>query len=84
MTLYEFTVVGNGSFPVDMLRYDQCWPAKEATDSVALATSLMRVNSYKDDQRRNVTLIGLRAPTEGRWQSFGWKVEGNVRKMTGR
>lgn len=30
--LHEFTVEGCGTFPVDMLRYDQCWPRRESQD----------------------------------------------------
>jgi hypothetical protein len=67
-SLVEFQVQGNGEFPVDMLRYDSCWPAREATDSIAISAS------HRAKVSRTITLIGLREPTEGRWKSFGWKV----------
>ena len=33
---YEFEVEGEGFFPTDMLRYDQCWPSTEQKDSPAI------------------------------------------------
>ena len=70
--LHEFTVRGRTSFPIDMLRYDSCWPKSEARDSVAITASFQRIKGVKEE--RQVTLTGLREPTEGRWESFGWKV----------
>lgn len=61
----EFTVKGNGMFPIDMLRYDNCWPAT-SEDAAKLAGR----------GPREVTL-GTRnrtAPTVGRWPSFMWRV----------
>jgi hypothetical protein len=70
-SLYEFTVEGKGEFPFDMLRYDSCWPKRETEDVVVMAphhrSSLLR-------ELRQVTLVGIHEPTEGRWSSFGWRV----------
>lgn len=63
--LVIFTVRGSGQFPWDMLRYDSCWPAEETQTHHML------------DSRggaRHVIMVGLREPTEGRWESFGWKI----------
>jgi hypothetical protein len=61
-----FIATGKGPFPVDMLRYDQCWPTytQDATEIFGL-------------QKRGVmlTTINKFAPTHGRWESFGWVVE---------
>lgn len=67
-----------GRFPVDMLRYDYCYPtttedALEITsgDNTAsrVTVSLSRSVDRKDIQ-----------PTAARWASFGWRlVEGSVR-----
>lgn len=78
-TLHEFTVEGISNFPFDMLRYDSCWPKREAEDVVNMAPfergSLIR-------QKRQVTLVGIKQPTEERWESFGWKiVPDSVRKL---
>lgn len=40
----KFVVTGKGPFPIDMLRYDRCYPV-EAKDSQAVASSL-QVNMY--------------------------------------
>lgn len=68
-SLYEFTVIGRGEFPFDMLRYDQCWPKSETKDAPALHP---RGNWLKE--LREVNLVGLHSPTADRWESFGWKV----------
>lgn len=68
--LHEFIVEGSGVFPFDMLRYDQCWPKSETTDSAAIERTTRHV--YSGDEK--VTLVGLGKPTEGRWNSFGWRV----------
>lgn len=64
-----FAVKGSGEFPVDMLRYDACYPASQ-DDSVKLSRRL---------ERRTVCLerrIANRGPvpTVDRWSSFGWCV----------
>jgi hypothetical protein len=77
MYAHRFVVEGRGTFPYDMLRYDQCFPDTES-DSAAL---------YSKGTRR-VHLIQYRATRspsieEGRWSSFGWKVStaiGDVRE----
>jgi hypothetical protein len=66
-----FTVEGSGNFPVDMLRYDICWPATEG-DSHQVATP--EGVSEASRTSRVVTLKGLKAPTLARWRSFGWMV----------
>jgi len=66
----HFVVEGNGGFPLDMLRYDLCWPASE-TDSRLIEAS------KRDEYRgrvRAISLKGLKYPTERRWESFGWGV----------
>jgi len=62
-------VRGDGAFPLDMLRYDNCVPSTQE-DVIKLT----------DDGRRLIqlgmfaqSLAGLR-PTKERWESFGWEV----------
>lgn len=70
-----FRVVGSGSFPVDMLRYDACWPRDQ--DAVAAFHE-----SGERGYTRSVWLsrheverpAGFGGVTIDRWASFGWRV----------
>ena len=64
--LYEYSVRGDGQFPIDMLRYDSCWPATQ--DDVANITYLANAKDHI------IKLRSYREPTEARWESFRWKV----------
>ena len=70
-TIYVFEVAGSGPFPVDMLRYDCCWPAREMEDSY---NGL--VPTYEEQvKRRTVRLCTINArPRRERWHSFGWAI----------
>lgn len=71
MWKFEFTVRGSGKFPVDMLRYDSCYPA----DSDSATMILLDDEEFSP---RDVHLIMVRKtrdecfPTVRRWGSFGW------------
>ena len=60
---FEYTVVGRGPFPTDMLRYDAAWPAD--TGHGILEPRL----------EREVRLRSGREPTIDRWRSFGWTIK---------
>ena len=67
------TVSGNGLFPFDTLRSDECHPVNtESANAIGLKVHDLRAR----ESRRTVRLASLRptAPTIGRWESFGWKV----------
>jgi hypothetical protein len=74
-----WTVEGALSFPVDMLRYDGCFPADETQSHIINRTMdgstgkvQVKVARYR---RSDMTLH----PTVGRWNSFGWQyVEGSL------
>ena len=72
----EFTVEGDRPFPVDMLRYDHCYPAHEA-DSAEITNS-HRPATIKPKMRkvnlRQWRFERGRLPQIGRWESFGWRV----------
>lgn len=70
---YKFRVRGHFQFPLDMLRYDQCWPVSESSDVPAIYRSIDR-----DTTQETVELQGLNMPTVARWKSFGWEVVGSV------
>lgn len=67
-----FTVTGRGRFPLDMLRYDACWPVT-GDDASKLDSS-----DYDPADRlpRRVTLRTASGQPEcARWSSFGWSVD---------
>lgn len=71
MNLYAqlFTVTGSGAFPLDMLRYDGCYPHAQQDVS----------NIEGREPRRSVTLrrltVGKKDPEFERWTSFLWSVD---------
>lgn len=86
----RFQVYGGAApFPIDMLRYDGCYPATEA-DSAAITRSFFPIDMLgRDDQRgRHITLEKHSTrrrwePTYGRWNSFLWHVDENDRTEDG-
>ena len=74
----RFRVTGQLPFPVDMLRYDNCFPgSQEAASYIATKTF-----PESREDRRSCPIIELCtchsnknwAPTKARWESFGWWV----------
>jgi hypothetical protein len=66
----SFFVTGKGTFPFDMLRYDQCFPAtQDATVSID-----SEVPGNRSIQMRRYVADKTTMPTTGRWASFGWTV----------
>ena len=69
--VYTFVVSGYNSFPLDMLRYDKCWPqTPDGVDNLTidLASSILKAQTVK--------LCSHFHPTVERWESFGWTVKG--------
>lgn len=86
----HFTVRGMGDIPLDMLRYDGCFPS--TGDDV---NNLVLGQHYSPDERRlwmttmrevAFTTYSQGSPTTGRWKSFGWQVhpEENVGRYLAR
>lgn len=82
--VHEFIVAPKGnalfSFPVDMLRKEQCYPATE-NDSGTMAETMDLKRYSKGKDRNKHWSITLRArqnkdwsPTYDRWRSFSWEV----------
>ncbi len=69
--LHTFTVEGKGHFPIDMLRYDECFP-NDQNSAAAIA------NSQWGDGNVKIHLAAWQPkrwkPTEKRWESFLWKI----------
>ena len=75
-----FAVTGTLRFPIDMLRYEGCYPVSEHEDSATIVHSLMREGEpvpkpYRVAVRKVHNLGKHWRPTAGRWESFGWRVE---------
>lgn len=74
-TRRRFTVLsdpGRYNFPIDMLRYDACWPER----SVDVAAVEDPGGSRDDGGRTAVVLLtdSPTPPTAARWASYGWHV----------
>ena len=65
---------GNGQFPIDMLRYDNCSPATEF-DSSIIMSSFNKWESYEVCVKKMVPRGYSDKFTEGRWESFGCTLE---------
>lgn len=79
--IYTYQVTGRLGFPIDMLRHDQAFP-NGSDDAIAISfwASLMSKGSAKTPI---INLCGLCEPTEGRWESFGWRIiSDSVRHQT--
>lgn len=66
-------VIGSGTFPLDMLRYDNCVPATQ--EDVAALDSTFNPRMVRLDMFMPVGDRG--GPTVDRWRSFGWIVLGD-------
>ena len=69
--LYIYWVTGNGDFPIDMLRYDCCWPSENAARMCLDTYSSTREDRMK---LRTIKMHSYKEPTIDRWSSFGWSV----------
>lgn len=73
-----FKVIGSLPFPVDMLRYDGCFPRNQESVAAIHAT----FDSQEPREKRTVELTMLRGrpkqfPTVARWALFSWEVDPN-------
>ena len=72
MYIRTFVVNGRGAFPVDMLRYDHCYPETQADVDRAFCERGERVVHLVS--RCGGKYAAEQVPTEGRWGSFTWHV----------
>jgi hypothetical protein len=70
----RFTVVGHGKFPIDMLRYNGCWPAS-SEDSRSIQATYESGHSRETFEITLMVAPGYSEPTTARWASFGWMVQ---------
>jgi hypothetical protein len=74
--IHRFRVRGIGQFPIDMLRYDGCFPSSEQ-DSGEIALTFSRF--FRSDDINPISLTKIAdtkswTPEHGRWNSFLWKI----------
>lgn len=62
---FTFRMTGTGSFPLDMLRYDGCYPAD------GYSVGIIEHSIQGSVREWNVRLCSNREPCIGRWASFG-------------
>ncbi len=66
-----FAVEGRGEFPLDMLRYDACWPKRQEDVDVLQDPErqprMVQLSCWRDRRRGTVA-------THERWASYGWTV----------
>lgn len=71
-------------FPIDMLCYDQCYPSIDNESVSRINDTMSDYISASEFKSEPITLVHLSHgdknwnPTNGRWQSFGYKVT-NIR-----
>jgi hypothetical protein len=71
--LQKATVTGRGGFPLDMLRYDSCWPSSP-DDVSKIHASFIERDTYSITLSR--TTDSARSQwTADRWFSFGWALQ---------
>jgi hypothetical protein len=59
-------------FPLDMLRYDSCFPKTQMDVATIEQNPMTHTEKVHIELERYV--VGKDLPTSGRWQSFGWNV----------
>lgn len=78
MKAVKFEVRGRYPFPLDMLRYDSCYPCEPAAVN-RIQQGIVGPDidePYRDRPVLAIRLIShIHEPTVERWRSFGWFVE---------
>lgn len=69
--MQDFTVEGGCDFPLDMLRFDECWPV--GCDAVQ-AMAYMVSNDHTGKRRIHLRSAKMFGCTPKRWASFLWRV----------
>lgn len=73
---YRSTLAPNyagATFPVDMLRYDDCWPST-SEDANAIHMNIAKERRWDPVNDRVTVTHTSKTLTNRRWDSFGWTV----------
>lgn len=68
-----YRVSGAGQFPIDMLRYDACFPASERDSAL-----IQQHDEFRQVHVARYWAKGMAEMTDARWRSFGWQIEENT------
>ena len=79
---HKFKVRGQRAFPIDMLRYDRCWPATRQD-----SRQIERFVKQEGDATGCVGLLSVSEeshwrPASDRWRTFGWPMLEHTRIRT--
>lgn len=64
-----FKVQGKGAFPIDMLRYDYCYPHSEEDSRKVFLKGIRTIELVRRIDREGTV------PAAGHWLSYGWKIQ---------
>lgn len=67
--MYEYEVTGHSPFPINMLCYDQAWPARREDVAQIEASVRHERGPYR------VRVLAISPPTSFHWSSFAWLVD---------
>lgn len=71
---HEATFSGRFAFPIDMLRYDNCFPAsQEAAGRIVESLSSVTRDQFEVRVAQHTDKKNGARWTVARWESFGWK-----------
>ena len=77
MKRYQFTVTPKHNitqFPMDMLRYDRCYPLTERDAQEIERCSTITATAWTRREIKIKLQSNDRSPTADRWDSRGWRV----------
>lgn len=75
---YQIRVRGKGEFPLDMLRYSQCWPCFAQDVANLTGDDMTERDKYLTPRSVNIGLIGNDVTATQcieRFKSFNWNAE---------
>lgn len=73
--LHTISVEGGGEFPIDMMRYDRCWPATEADSGYSYSPIRGGQAGLRTVRVQAHSGTKVSPFTDLRWASFGWRVQ---------
>ena len=79
---HRFKVRGQTAFPVDMLRYDRCWPETREDSKEIERFVRQEVNATGCVGLLSVSNNSNWRPASDRWRAFGWSLFEHTRTRT--